>query len=59
MHNVFHGCCCPIRGKVCSSLVVIEVLRFGFDQALFPLNACPASKEGNVEVVEAYELTNV
>lgn len=32
-------------------LVVIEVLRFGFDQALFPLNACPASKEGNVEAV--------
>lgn len=40
-------------------LVAIEVLRFGFDQALFLLNACPASKEGNVEAVEIYELTEV
>lgn len=59
MQNVFHGCCCLIRGKVCSSLVAIEVLRFGFDQALFLLNACPASKERNVEAVEIYELTEV
>ena len=48
-----------MRGKVCSSLVAIEVLRFGFDQALFPLNACPASKDGNVEAVEIYEFTEV
>lgn len=50
VQNVFHGCC-PM-GARSSSLVVIEVLRFGFDQALFPLNACPASRREMLKRLE-------
>ena len=51
------GCHCPVRDRVCSSVVGVEALKFRFNQALLPLNACPAPKEVIAEASEACAVT--
>ena len=46
---------CPLAvtalsgGRVCSTVLRVETLRVGFDQAPLPLKACPALKEVTTE----------
>lgn len=50
------GCCCPIRVLVCPLDVGVEALRFGLNQAPFPLSVCSAQKEGFSAASESYML---
>ena len=47
--------CYPIRGRVCPSAVVFEVLRVRFDMA--PLSVSSALNKVLVEACEAHEIT--
>ena len=46
-YSLFSDCHCPVRGEIFSPMVGIEALRIRLCQVPFPLNVCPAPKEGD------------
>ena len=51
--SLFCGCHSLVRGRVCSSVLEVKILRFQFSKALLPLSVFSIPKEVSAEASEA------
>ena len=58
-YSLLCGCHSSFRGRVCSPVVGVEALRFGFNQSPLPLSMCLFPKEGIAETSEAHVVTEL
>ena len=57
LFSLLHGCCHPVRDKVCSPVVGVDALRVRVNQAAFSLNGALPLEEATAEASEACVLT--